>query len=406
MEGSISPIQPPYPPRGMDHTLRTNAKSYLLESLRRNPVLDLDELYTLGLDPKTLFEILSSKEFEEGLSVKVEGVEMPLKLMIKPIQEGAVVITQINEPLYKEELLLHKDTTHYSLQLSDPNRPVPEELDLAEAHFTMLSHMNTKLNSYQPLTETDLFYLSEHKIDEADIDFELQLAQSAVEGWKEIYNKPAISLRIAEDGTIGEIASISVQSKTLPGTSLMKWVDQFCKFLNVEKMFLEDDAKIELAKVGSYSQRLYRYAIGKNSWYVDTFHFQPYLFDPLRHEIIPSDMTPKTREASDNINFKTVGEVLDLLSDPDYNTTKYPGLIPYLHSLDSKATIQSLIESMGKEVIQQNAPVHNILSLLLTSYLETLTTYRGEDPAKIELKEQAVHILQDKFYLKCYPETL
>lgn len=404
MEGSISSI-PPYP-QGSPHYREPGMqnKTQLINFFRKNPCIHLEQLFEKPIDPKTLFEVLTSPEFNGRVRVAIDGEEMPLTITESIIQEGPLVRTQINEPTYKEELLRHSGVKHYSLQLMDPHRPAPQGLLEAQEHLARMELINNKLGTGRSLDQADQQYLDERGIEEPE--FEFFMAQSALESFKEIYNKPALSLRLAEDGSIGEIASIGSQSKQISGTMLMKWIDQFCKSLKVERLFLEDDAKIELPDVGSYNQRLYRYATGKNSWYSDSFSFQPYQYNCYLGKVVPSDADyrPEIANATKSIYQKTVAEALLLLSDPDYHLSKYPALKPLLEGLDANATIQSIIQKMGSEVISQHVPHHKELSLLLTGYLETLASYKGEDPSKILLKEQAEELLHSKFYMKMYAE--
>jgi hypothetical protein len=398
----------------MLHNINYNIQNYnsrfykksemFLNDLKDNLILNLDEFAKLSQNPEEKIALLIKLSQEGDLKVIVNGIAMPLSITEQPMIVDGMVRTQIDDPQYKDELLKHAQKKHYSFKLMDPNRIFPPELEDTKKNFTRIQNIFNKQMEGGKLNKQDLAYLQTHNIEIEDLPMQLMIEDATIQSLEENYLKPAISLRISEDGEIGEIASIASQSPQLTGKDLMGAVDKFCLCLKVKKMFLEDDAKIEAANQGSYNLRLFRYVQGKDSWYADTFQFVPYEYDRLHQALVGSQASSNKdrEEAMNQLTNKTVHEVLELLIDPSFDKSKYPKLIAFLESNPDQATIRSLIQDKGNLIMKNNAPLHLELSLLLTGYLETIATYRGDEDNKLKLKEQAQLLLNTKYFLKTY----
>jgi len=395
----------------MLHNINYNMQNYnphiykenevFLNDLKDNLILNLDEFAKLSQNPEEKIALLIRLSQEGNLRVLVNGIAMPLSIAEQPIIVDGMVRTQIDDPQYKDELLKHAQKKHYSFKLMDPNRIFPPELEDTKKNFAQIQNIINKQMEGRKLNKQDLAYLETHNIEIEDLPMQLMIEEATILSLEENYLKPAISLRISKDGEIGEIASITTQSPQLTGKDLMGAVDKLCQCLKVKKMFLEDDAKIEAANQGSYNLRLFRYVQGKDSWYADTFQFVPYEYDRL-HQALVGSQASSTKEAIDQLTNKTVHEVLELFTDPSFDKNKYPKLITFLESNPGQATLRSLIQEKGNLIMKNNAPLHQELSLLLTGYLETIATYRGDEDNKLKLKEQAQLLLNTKYFLKTY----
>ena len=206
-------------------------------------------------------------ERQGPLFLRIKGVDMSLKIEESPIYDENELRTQIHDPIFaKEELSKHKDKKHYSITMGDPYRPMPEGLlELIEKnHVLQAIHEQ----GGKATTKQEEEILKEALLQEGDLETALMMNNVNIESLKSVYDKPAISIRISEDGGIGEIASIASQSGALSGSDLMGGVDDFCKMLGVKHMYLEDDAKITKPGV-EYNLRLFRLigSLDKNSWY-------------------------------------------------------------------------------------------------------------------------------------------
>ncbi len=366
--------------------------------------LDLENITHLPSgDFTTCFEHLREKCAEGDFSIQLEGVKMPIEITESPILEGGAIRTQIQDPLYKEELLKHKDEKHYSIKLRDPHHTPSPEWEKAKKEWETLQVAMGKMEELKPLSKTEEELVSSLVNKHGDIADAMMMVQVEFESLNAEFEKPAISIRFSEKGDIGEIASVAVHSKELPGQKLMEGIGKLCTALGVKKMFLEDDAKIE-SPSGSYNLRLFRYFIGKNSWYEDSFGFRPYYHDGLHATLMPQDNASRDilKIPISQFGGLKLGKISQLLSSPDIERGKAKELISLLSTLNENKTLSEAIYEMGNKIIKDKAPLHKELNTLLVDLLESFASYRGQDTEMLELKKGSTSLLNEKFLIRNY----
>jgi hypothetical protein len=366
-------------------------------------ILEPAVLVNMGTSPnfKTHFNSILAKQ-EEGrpIFVRMKGVNMPLELQESPISKGNEVLTQIKDPLYKEELLKNIETKHYTVKLRDPNKDY-SELKEAEKELDELETIFEKMMEKDDLSPEEMVVWDIAQENAGSSDMVIPMKKIIIDSLKSVIEKPVISLRISEDGGIGEVASIA-HSSSLTGSDLMKGVDDFCSVLGVKYMYLEDDAAIESPN-GNYSLRLFRGYTGKNSWYEDAFKYTSYEKNHASNSLEQVHSTSQNRLGSairliGNLTIKEMKEILNNRS------IKSSALIKTLvkQGIDENKTLQSTIAEMGSKIMNEKAPLHKEMSAYLKDFLEALDSYRGNDSKLQALKKDAEAILNNRFFSKSY----
>jgi hypothetical protein len=306
---------------------------------------------------------------EDG-SYKLEITDLPdaqggntgrLRLLMKqePIQSiSGGLNTQLKDPLYRNVLEKTKEQQHWSFRFYDLDRPPPV---------------------YPPDLE--------------DVGEELKktMKQSIDEEYK---NKATISGRMSSDGRIGELKSVSIHSKKLSGTQLMKFWDSFCELLAPDFIYLEDDAKFEKEDAGSYNMRLFRYMTteDKGSWYADSHHYSYFegsasgdiqdVEDPIRSRI----------KYFKNMNLSQI--LTDAKSFESTQSKKVnSGVTDLLRSnaMYSQQSLSLVVSQLGDSV-KKGSAVHRTLDTLLSGVIEMYAVYKGEDTRLLQLQQYASFI--------------
>lgn len=404
----MNPASPIYPSEISKETMSTISDvDHKIQTQIDKGVLEPSMFANKGTSSnfKSYFSSLLKKT-EEGLPVfvHIKGVLMPMEITESKIQEGNDVQTQINDPLYKEELITkHSDIKHYAIKLKDPHKD-QSALTLAKQQKIKLEEIYNKYADGDEVSSEEESFFDQAKKDFAcDFSDVLLMKDMEIDSLKSIYEKPAISIRISEDGEIGEVASIGSQSSHITGSDLMKGVDEFCHMLGVKRMYLEDDAAIESPN-GNYSLRLFRYYNDKNSWYEDSFQYKPYEKNYLDGSISESAENSQSRLGS-AIHFMgklTIKEMMKILDNPDINQRKTEGIKRSLEQEDPKTTLKEKIQDLGQQIMRDRKPLHKEMSTYLKDFLEALDSYTGSDQEFIELKKNANKILNSRFFAKSY----
>lgn len=383
----------------------SEADRELQRQLRSN-TLNPEELSTLGKTSdfkSSLASILAKQNDNETLKILINGIPLELKVSESPITEEGTnsILSQIKDPVYKTELSQHNDVKHYSLKVLDPTKD-RSEFNRAEFEFKALKKINDKKLAGEKFTSNEKILWSK-AVEEAwgEEDMVILLKQATVQGLADELSKPIISIRISEDGKIGEVASIS-KAQGLPGSALMKSVDQLCQVLGVDHMYLEDDAAIESPN-GNYSLRLFREFTGKNSWYEDTFHYSAYEKNEMNNSLQETQEVTQARLGSQlqRVGNLALSQIKDILNDG--NIKKSHTLNEFFEAqADDNKTFSSLISELGKKIMYEQQPLHKEMSMCLTGFLEALNSYSGTDPNLVQLKNDATAILNNKFFSKSY----
>lgn len=349
-----------------------------------------------------------------------------LKLVVKkdPITDDkGGVLSQLVDPVYREELLKTKDQTHYNFEFFDLGRTA--EIDEKRA----------KLNDEEDLLNsvTNLFIEYSDDIDEFNKQFtpeqrkyynipedkqlewtdftnlfnehkdRLFLFPAKKMNAEEEFKKPTIRGRFSEDGSIGELKSVNIHSSDLGGTELMNVWDQFCTTMGVGMAYLEDDAKFE-GKSGSYNMRLFRLMTSsKTSWYQDGHAYHPYTKTVDR----VSDVEKAAEQAITRIQpFKEMklSAAHALLSSPGFEeASETLRILEEYRDDDDDLTLGQLVSSLGSRV-RKGEDLYKEIDLILET-ISTVSKYNGSDARMNELKDLALSITSERFYRKNYSKV-
>lgn len=361
-----------------------------------------------------------------GKGGKVAG-EMRCVVRNDPILEGDTVLSQLKDPVYREELLKYKQTPHYAFEFFDVGREpeikakreeLAKEKNLLEEISNVMSNFylgfdpdefnrdfTTEQRSYFGKPEDQI--LNENDIGE--LNYVIQDKQAMFPFTEDSIiselQKPTIRCRISEGGEIGELKSVNIHSTILGGKELMDCYDRFCSFMTPASMFLEDDAKIE-GKTGSYNLRLFR-LIGldnKNSWYDDAFGYKQYeqVEKNIQEINDPGERAKKRVVKIKSLTLNNLAEDLKqegMKKNPQLKDT----LEKHIKEVSNgEITLSELVRDLGNQVSKSEKPLHKDLDLLLTGVSETYRDYQGNDPRIKGLKEDATFILGDRYMKKTY----
>lgn len=354
-----------------------------------------------------------------------------LRLVIKPdpiVDSDGMVLSQINEPTYRESLLQNRDKAHYSFEFFDQGR-LPE-IDRA---MKALRDEKEALDTLGGLLENYFVDLDEEAFNAAltpaqralfDIPEGEQLDESAIgklyqshqeksfmfpieeDSIKSGFEKATIRGRFCEDGSIGELKSVNIHTEHLGGKELMDFWDSFCSYMEPSQIYLEDDAKIE-GSTGSYNLRLFRLMAlnGRGSWYTDSWQYQLYKKDSGQQiETLHEGKAELLKEIAP-IKQLTLNHTVELLQKPGMgNKRETIELIQRFISKEDfggEKTLGDLVKHLGNEVMANKAPLHKDLDRLL-DIVATLAKYEGSDLELLQLKEHAEPLAEARFYRKSY----
>lgn len=354
-----------------------------------------------------------------GATDKSGGTKGEFRLVLREesiIDSGEEVLSQINEPVYRRDLLRHRSEKHYSFEFFDVGRDV--EIDQKQKELTeeerLLIEIGEILNKYPRSMKIDavknaltvdhrkLLGLGESQIlIAADVRSLRQKVRDKIEMFpirrdsiSSEFKKATIKGRFCEDGSIAELKSVNIHSEIMGGKQLMDFWDKFCEFMGAEAVYLEDDAKIE-GETGSYSLRFFRLIAleDRTSWYQDSYDYVPYELGDAGEVVDVEDSRESILEAFSalrNISIEKLIAHLDLTDETvavleDYNNHTY----------------QEMVFDLGQRV-RKGEHLHKELNLVLEGILKTFSEYDGSEPEILPLKEIAEKAFGYRYFRKSY----
>lgn len=356
--------------------------------------------------------------------------ELKLKITETAIlDDDGMVLSQINDPVYREALLTHGNQKHYNFEFFDAGRSleIAQTLNDLSNKKESIEAVRGHLMSYFEDFDEDAFnqnftaeqrrffevppddHLTEGEIMSVWRKYEEMAALFPIEeeSVKSNLAKATIHGRFCEDGSIGELKSVNIHSRELGGAQLMNFWDGFCNYMEADQVYLEDDAKIE-GSTGSYNLRLFRLMAltDKASWYADSYGYRPYHKDEERGiENIPDfkRLAQRNIEPFREMTLHRAAELLqqeEIRVDPDAlllleKYTNHPSLGP-------TKTLGDLVKHIGNSVRQGEA-LHKEIDLIF-SMIHTFSKYEGSDGELLDLKEKAQFVVNDRFYRKSFTE--
>lgn len=351
-----------------------------------------------------------------------------LMMVIKPavlIKDGQVQ-SQIVDPLYREELMRHKDQEHFSFEFFDTGRQpeIARKLQALKVEKSAIDAVGELLTTY--FNEMDeeafnrdftpaqraIFNIPAEKIfGEADIGTfyddkyqdALKMFPVKEDGIKMELEKGTIIGRFAKDGSIGELKSVSSHSDQIGGKELMDFWDRFCTYMEPSQVYLEDDAKIE-GKNGSYNLKLFR-LMGlpdRTSWYTDSYKYQSYQKGTENLETY--DSKPQLIQSITPFKEMTLNRAVELLGQEGMNPTNEATIL--LRSFISKEefggtkNLGDLVKHLG-DGVRRGENLHKDIDNVF-KVLSDFSTYNGTNKELLDLREKALHVLGSRFYRKSY----
>jgi len=171
------------------------ARRFVQEAAHHGREVDLSALHESFPEARLKLTDLVT---DPPLKIKIGQTTMHLDLTNTTIGDRENIESQLKDPRYHSELLKHLNKNHYSIHLRDLNKEEPADLAEAKAELARIQQ--------DPTAGED----------------DALMAWITVESLMENFNKPSISLRFAEDGSIGEVRSIESQSTLCSGSAIMK----------------------------------------------------------------------------------------------------------------------------------------------------------------------------------------
>jgi hypothetical protein len=311
---------------------------------------------------------LADLKCDPPLLIEVGDTQMRLQIEATSIGQRDNIDSQLKDPLYRNALLQHTDTQHFAVRLQDLLKEEPAELQEARANLAALQQ--------EPYAD----------------DEELMMAQIIVQSLEETFEKPSISLRFAEDGSIAEVRSIETQSKFCRGSQLMETVNELQDLTGTRQLFLEDDATIGTGET-RYSLRLLRLlgTPSKSSWYEDSCQYKPY--SQTAQGLQASDQTSR-EHLRDQVDLLRRLPLRDLIQELS-NARTYPSSsLDVLHELVKDQPTLTWSEAIEQQGAQRDA--HTTMKALLDDAVNSLARSVTDSP----LQRAATAILDSKFFVR------
>lgn len=351
-----------------------------------------------------------------------EGV---LHMTIKPgelFDSTKTLLSQINDPLYREELLSQASQTHYTFEFFDNARQseIDQKREELATKKQALDDLGNLLNLYaEDLDEVNfnkefkptqraLFHIPQDKqLNENEIadlfgehETELFMFPVIEESINDELAKATISARFSKDGSIGELKSVNIHSPNMGGKQLMDFWDGFCSYIKPTQVYLEDDAKIE-GGTGSYNLRLFRLMSlpDKASWYTDGYQYHSY--HKGDEGLVMTSLDSKEQQINYVQPFKT------MTAERAREQLLKPGMKPSdtaIELLDqyvnSNKMLSDIVKQLGDKV-RTGEQLHKELDTLL-GVISLFSKYEGLDEELNNLKENATVLTHSRFYRKNY----
>ena len=99
-----------------------------------------------------------------------------------------------------------------------------------------------------------------------------------------------------------------------------------------------------------------------------------------------------------------VGDIQELLNNPDINKAKCRNLLRLLPNLKSETPLSVIVKDYGDRVMK-GEPLHKDIHALLTEFLEAVDSYQGNSDTLLELKPQAHELLEARYFSKSYTQN-
>ncbi len=340
------------------------------------------------------------------------------------------IYSQLSDPVYRGELLNHRNEKHYNFEFFDIERNKEIEATKADLKrekgiiddvgvilgdflreydeeafnkaFTEEQRAQFNIPKDKKMTDEEIFKLQEEWQNESEF-FPYKEESKLSE-----FDKPTLRCRIAQSGAIGELKSVNIHSEKLGGKQLMDAYEKLCVFMAPAEMYLEDDAKIE-GNSGSYNLKLFR-LVGlddKSSWYHDVYGYQQYQKDSSQGILNVTNPAQVARDRVKDIKSLTLENLSKLLNKSGSKLSKDLTQVIEKYRVESpNKTLSEVVKGLGDRVQKNtNEPLHKDLHLLLTGVFEAFSKYEGEDQELLKLKNNAKLTLDDHFLRKSYVTT-
>lgn len=348
-----------------------------------------------------------------------------MRMVVKPsalFDADKTLLSQIKDPLYREELLSHAHQNHYSFEFFDVGKQpeIDQKLKELAEQKQALDDLGGVLNTFMINKDIGAFNKNFTPAQRAlfDIPQGQQLTKSQIDNLNDEYQdklfmfpfteesiktelaKATISGRFSEDGSIGELRSVNIHSPNLGGKELMDFWDRFCGQMKPGQVYLEDDAKIE-GKTGSYNLRLFR-LMGlpdKGSWYTDGYQYQSYSKGSEGPVKTTLDSKEQQINCAEPFKAMTAAKAKELLEQPGMKPSKEALNLLNQHA-SSNAKLGDLVKDLGNRV-RLGEQLHKELDTLL-GVISVFSKYEGTDDELNELKAKASVLTDSRFYRKSY----
>lgn len=348
-----------------------------------------------------------------------------MRMIVKPsalFDADKTLLSQIKDPLYREELLSHADQNHYSFEFFDVAKQpeIDQKLKELAAQKQALDDLGGVLQNFMINNNVGAFNKSFTPAQRAlfDIPHDQQLTKSQIDNLNDEYQdklfmfpfteesikselaKATISGRFSEDGSFGELRSVNIHSPNLGGKELMDFWDRFCGHMKPSEVYLEDDAKIE-GKTGSYNLRLFR-LMGlpdKGSWYTDGYQYHSY--SKGSEGPVQTTLDSKEQQINCAAPFKamTAAKAKELLEQPGMKPSNEAIKLLDQYAL-SDAKLGDIVKELGNRV-RLGEQLHKELDTLL-GVISIFSKYEGANKELNELKGKALVLTDSRFYRKSY----